>query len=85
MSIIKFPQKISPEIRAVLELAGGIDSLLAPYLSGGGNITLLVAVMANRLGEVIRSNQPTIDKDLYEICNEILVRKILGGFDNGGD
>jgi len=78
MGIIRFPlNKIPLEIREVHALSVEIDNLVNAYLLNGGNLTMLVGVMANRLGEIIRSGQPLAEHDLYEICSEVIINKIL--------
>jgi len=78
MGIIKFPLLIPSEIREVHALSCEFDSLANAYLLNGGDLTMLVGVLANRIGELIRCGQPTVEHDLYAICEEIIIKRILG-------
>ena len=71
---LKFPNKSDKEVIKLCQLSDDLDSVVKHYiLEENVDIKDLVAVFSHRLGSIL--NRVTENKDLWEVCERVLLRQ----------
>jgi hypothetical protein len=78
--IIKFPKNYSsPEIRRLLGISQDFDDLILKLVYQDIDPREIIAVMSNRLGELIKTQKDSIERDKYYKKSLNILKKKLEG------
>ena len=71
--VLPFPQKLSPVLQSLVDFANSIDHDIHGAVHDGADLPDIAAVLANRLGEVLRLIKNK--EKLWNICQEIAEKR----------